>query len=58
MKPQDLTYLVIMIVSVGMMLVGMNVPSVGLMMWLGIILAVGFAVTWGVSIARRHGDQY
>ena len=58
MQPQDLNYLVVMIIALGMIMFGAMVPSISFLLWAGIVLAVAAGVAWVTSIVKRHGTQF
>lgn len=58
MQPPDVMFLDVMIVAVGMIVIGLIVPTVGVLFWFGIPLIVGIGSWWIVSMVKRHGNEY
>ena len=58
MQPPDVMFLEVMLVTVGMIVWGAIIPSVAVLLWIGIALAIGFGAWWAVSKVRRHGTHY
>lgn len=58
MQPPDVMFLEVFIVAVVMIAFGMILPSLGVLLWVGIVLTIGIGTWWTVSHVKRHGSQY
>lgn len=58
MQPPDVMFLDVMLVSAGMIVFGLMIPTVSVLLWFGIALAIGIGAWWLVSMTKRHGTHY
>ena len=58
MQPQDVMFMEVFLASVGMIIFGAVIPSVAILLWFGLAIAIGISTWWIVNNIRRHGTQY
>ncbi len=51
-------FMEVFLAAVGMIIFGALIPSVAIMLWFGLAIAIGIGTWWIVSNIRRHGTQY